>query len=194
MSQPHFAYNKFDASLEMAEVRYLRKIYFCLLVLLAVSITTMVLFIVLLAGGLKTTTIMNRMDSQMSEMTGQMKQVGETGASLALQLKDKFPANQPEISLKQVLGIISNGQQISNHLNELIGKVDEGSVKHTTELIKSIRPDDINNVISSVTTLVKNIDAEKINNVLTAVGTVKIDALNTLLKRITEIHKAEINF
>lgn len=189
-----FEFDKTSA-IELAEVRYLRQIRNLLVLVAVTSVASMVMFIVLLAGGLKTSTIMTRMESQMSEMTEPVRGLKATGD----QLKDKFPANQAELTIGQVLGMISDGKNITERIIELTKNVDDQTVRHMNTLIQAVDPAEVNSLVSYTQQtltlangLLASVDAKKINAVLTMFGNVKIEEINSLLKKISDLHELKI--
>lgn len=182
-----------------AQAHYARQTRNFAFIIMIASLASMAMFIAVLAGGLKTTGIMTRMDSQMSEMTGQMKDLTSSGGKFAEQLKGKFPENQAELTVKQVLGIIANGKSISERANELLGNVDDATIQHVAALAKSLGPAEVHallgkaqDIMTSANTLLRAVDARKVNAVLTTFGNVKIEEINSLLKKVADLHEIKL--
>lgn len=181
------------------QTHYLRQIRNFLFVTMIAALATMGLVIGLVAGGYGAQQSMTRMEGKMDDMAKPLNDMSSSGGKFAEDLKNKFPVNQPEITVKQILATIANGKSISDRANELVHNVDDASVEHVMTLAKSIDPAEVHallgktqEIMTSANTLLQTVDAQKVNAVLTTFGNVKIEEINTLLKKVTELHEIKV--
>jgi hypothetical protein len=168
---------------------------------LLIAITTM--FIILLAGGLETKGTMDIMKSVMNKMYGQIKDTVDSGSGVANLLKEKFPANQPEVSLRQIIGTLENANKISARSEYLLNSVEPEAfgttVKNINKIIGTVSTEDINaiskhalSIVSQVDNILSQVKPEKVDKLLDVIGKIDTVALNALIAMVTNVHEIKI--
>lgn len=161
------------------------------------------MFIALLAGGLQTTVVMNSMKKGMDDMNGQLTQSVQAGTALVNHLKTKFPANQPEVTTRQILGVVENVHKISARAQLLVGSVEPDAfgqtVKNINKFMGAVSPEEIDavkghalSIVARVDALVAQIDGAKIDKLLEVAGKLDAAQLNALVATIAKIHEIKI--
>lgn len=159
----------------------------------------MAMFIILLAGGLQTTVVMNSMKKGMDDMNGQMMQ----GSRMVKNLAVKFPANQPELTARQLLGIIANVDKLTARSQYLLDHVEAEAigetVKSVNKIIGAVSPDEIElvktralGIVSKVDNILAGVDPAKIAGLLDTIGKIDPKQLNALISMVSKLHEIKI--
>jgi len=162
-----------------------------------------VMFIILLTGGLQTTTVMKRMDIGMISMNAKMDKGEKAITKVVTHLKKKFPSNQPEVTTRQILGIIENVHKISARAEFLLNSVKPGSIGGIADRLQvmmgAISPQEIENIklhlmsiIARADTIVSSIPSDKITNLITTISNLDTNKINKLIDTFSRLHEIKI--
>jgi len=161
------------------------------------------LLIGLLAGGYGTVQIMTRMDGGMSLMTKRVTDGGELVDNIVKGLSGKFPANQPEVTTRQVLAMIENANRIAARTQYLLQHLEpEGigqTVHHFNKIMGAMSGQEIQSFKTSVLNTAKNlekitasINPADVARVVQKVGQLDTVQFNLLAKTVAKIHEIKI--
>jgi uncharacterized protein YoxC len=170
-------------------------------IIMVASLTTMGITIALLAGGYGTVQTMNVMRDGMGDMNSKMSQGTDAVAGVVAQLKSKFPANQLEVSTRQVLGTLENGNKISARFNHLLQHVDENAIRSINGIVASFTPQDVDalkthalGTLAKINQIVADIDSAKVAALIETFGGLDAKQINALIGVIAKLHEIKINF
>lgn len=170
-------------------------------IIMVASLTTMGICIALLAGGYGTVQTMNVMRDGMGDMNSKMSQGTDAVAGVVAQLKSKFPANQLEVSTRQVLGTLENGNKISARVNYLLQNIDENAVRSLNGIVSSLTAQDVDTLkahalgtLAKVNQIVADIDATKVAGLIDTVAGLDSKQINALISVVAKLHEIKINF
>lgn len=160
--------------------------------------------IVLVAGGYGSMQTVNVMRDGLGDMNSKMTKMTQPADAMTdfvNRLTSKFPANQAEVSTRQILGALENGNKITARINYLLQNIDETSIRSLNGIMASLSADDVNtikanalNIITRVEQIVSNIEPAKISTVLQTIGQLDSQQFNALLKNLAGVHELKINF
>lgn len=144
------------------------------------------------------TKVMKKMDIQMDEGSGAIKNFGIT-------MKDKFPSNQMEVFIKQIVGIVDDTKHISARTQYLLNNVKGESLGSLMDriniILKTTTKDDLMNIkqhimgiMEHADDIVKNISPTNVANLIAAVASLNISNVNNVLANAAKIHELKIQF
>ena len=183
--------------------KYLRRLlWFCGIGLAAV-LAIMGMLAGIMGGGVKTMSQMDSMKRGMDDMNGQMTKSSDAVSDFVIQLKGKFPSNQPEVTTRQILGIIENAHQIAARTQYLMNHVepeDIGSLlKNVNKVLGAVSPQDLDTlktqalqIIQHVDALVTQIDPTTISNALQMISSLDSTKINSLIGMVGALHEIKI--
>ncbi|MDB9801281.1 hypothetical protein OAB94_02770 [Flavobacteriaceae bacterium] len=187
----------------MAKVAYLRKLFWNAIYSNIVVSGILACFIVLLAGGIMTTTTMNSMKTGMDDMNGQMSLGSKAATKFITGLKGKFPINQPEVTTRQLLGTVDNIHKITARaqflLNHIKPETIATTVEHINMLMGAVSAEEVQsikghivNIIDKIDQIVTSIPPEKITDLLTTISSLDSVKINSLVDMIGKLHEIKI--
>jgi len=135
---------------------------------------------------------MKTMNRDMTKMVNKMDLGEEAINNIVGQLQSKFPANQPEISARQILGIIEN-------VHNIVKSVKPGSIRNIVDLAGSVSPQEIENtkhhvmnIIARVDMIVSSIPVDNIDKIVAALSLIDTTKINSLMETISKLHEIKI--
>jgi len=193
--------NNGGLNLKYVTPRYLNRLLWYVGISMFMTIGMLIMFIVLLAGGINTTTVMNGMEKKMNSMDSKIPDID----ALTLQLKSQFPSDQAEVTVRQVLGIISNLKKISERTSFLLGNVESESigkiVNQVSKVVGSVSQHEIKNIklhlmsiVERVDTIVSSLPAETINELVSSLSKLDTNKINNLVGEVAKIHEIKVKF
>lgn len=170
---------------------------------LAFVAAIMGMFIALLAGGLQTTVVMDHMKRGMDDMNSQMKMGADAAAKFVTSLKGKFPVNQPEVTTRQMLGIVENAHKISARVQYLLENVQPAAigltVQNINKILGALTPDDVETIKQKILSITAHIDADiasipadKVAALITTISKLDSEKINILIDNISKLHEIKI--
>lgn len=158
----------------------------------------------ILVGGAGPMNAIDTMKKGLVNMNGKMDIASDYTVFLYKMLKDKFPANQVEVTSRQVLGSIENVNKITARSNFLLNSVNPENVGKTIDnvnrVIDSITQDDItliktkvHNILDTADNLLKSISPETITGVLNTVSQIDTAKLNGAIETLANLHQIVLN-
>jgi len=178
---------------------YLRRIAWLTFGTLVVNLALMGMVIGIMAGGLRTMGQMDNMEKGMVEMMQ-----GKEAATQALQgLQGKFPANQMEVTTRQVLKIIEDVRMLTARAQEMTQHIEPNvvskSVQNVNKLMDSISPSEVDQfkahllaIGSQLQKITTEINPQNVKQIVTNVAKINIPQINSVIDHLAKLHQIEI--
>lgn len=172
--------------------RFLNRMLWFIGIIMVFNIGMFAMFIVLLAGGINTTSVMNGMTKTMYSMDGKIPDINE--------FLNKLPPKEKDLIKKQVMGILSDVKKISERTVFLLNNVKSESVgkivNQVGNVMESVSAHEIKNVklhlmsiVERIDTIVSSLPAETINEIATNLSKLDTGKINNLVGEVAKIHE-----
>ena len=164
------------------------------------SVTTVGLFIALLVGGAPLYGATMGMSAKMTNMNGKMNIGSEYVVGGYNVIKDKFPTNQIEMSVRQILNTIENGHKISARSELLLNSISPETVakliQNFNRIMEYVSVEEANTVklqamkiIANVERITSAVPPETVIKLLDTLSNINAAKLNGLFDSISKLHE-----